>query len=121
MTQKVYVVGLGPGGIEQMTQRAKAALASCDVIAGYHVYIDLIKEDFADKEFLTTGMRKEVDRCKLAIEEALKGKTVAMISSGDAGVYGMAGIMYSSSSRTFQNWKLKLFPVLQLLVQALLF
>ena len=94
MTQKVYVVGLGPGGIEQMTQRAKAALESCDVIAGYHVYIDLIKNDFTGKEFLTTGMRKEVDRCKLAIEEALKGKTVAMISSGDAGVYGMAGIMY---------------------------
>ena len=94
MTQKVYVVGLGPGGIEQMTQRAKAALESCDVIAGYHVYIDLIKNDFAGKEFLTTGMRKEVDRCRLAIEEALKGKTVAMISSGDAGVYGMAGIMY---------------------------
>ncbi len=87
MTQKVYVVGLGPGGIEQMTQRAKAALESCDVIAGYHVYIDLIKNDFTGKEFLTTGMRKEVDRCKLAIEEALKGKTVAMISSGDAGVY----------------------------------
>lgn len=94
MTQKVYVIGLGPGGIEQMTQRAKAALESCDVIAGYHVYIDLIKNDFTGKEFLTTGMRKEVDRCKLAIEEALKGKTVAMISSGDAGVYGMAGIMY---------------------------
>ena len=88
MTQKVYVVGLGPGGIEQMTQRAKAALESCDVIAGYHVYIDLIKNDFTGKEFLTTGMRKEVDRCKLAIEEALKGKTVAMISSGDAGVIG---------------------------------
>ena len=78
MTQKVYVVGLGPGGIEQMTQRAKAALESCDVIAGYHVYIDLIKNDFTGKEFFTTGMRK----------------TVAMISSGDAGVYGMAGIMY---------------------------
>ena len=89
MTQKVYVVGLGPGGIEQMTQRAKAALESCDVIAGYHVYIDLIKNDFTGKEFLTTGMRKEVDRCKLAIEEALKGKTVAMISSGDAGVSGI--------------------------------
>ena len=72
MTQKVYVVGLGPGGIEQMTQRAKAALESCDVIAGYHVYIDLIKNDFTGKEFLTTGMRKEVDRCKLAIEEALR-------------------------------------------------
>ena len=92
--QKVYVVGLGPGGVEQMTTRAKETLAKCDVIAGYHVYINLIKEDFADKEFLSTGMRKEVDRCRLAVEEALKGKTVAMISSGDAGVYGMAGIMY---------------------------
>ena len=88
--QKVYVVGLGPGGVEQMTARAKNTLEKCDVIAGYHVYIDLIKNDFPGKEFLTTGMRKEVDRCRLAVEEALKGKTVAMISSGDAGVYGMA-------------------------------
>ena len=90
---KLYVVGLGPGGVEQMTKRAYDALKSCDVIAGYHVYVNLIKEDFAEKEFLSTGMRKEVDRCKLALDEALKGKTVAMISSGDAGVYGMAGIM----------------------------
>ena len=73
-----------------MTARAKNTLEKCDVIAGYHVYIDLIKNDFPGKEFLTTGMRKEVDRCRLAVEEALKGKTVAMISSGDAGVYGMA-------------------------------
>ena len=92
--QKVYVVGLGPGGVEQMTARAKNTLEKCDVIAGYRGYIDLIKNDFPGKEFLTTGMRKEVDRCRLAVEEALKGKTVAMISSGDAGVYGMAGIMY---------------------------
>lgn len=91
---KLYVVGLGPGGVEQMTKRAYNALQSCDVIAGYHVYVNLIKDDFKDKEFLSTGMRKEVDRCKLALEEALKGKTVAMISSGDAGVYGMAGIMF---------------------------
>ena len=91
---KIFVVGLGPGGVEQMTKRAVDALNSCDVIAGYHVYVNLIKEDFADKKFLSTGMRKEVDRCKLALEEALKGQTVAMISSGDAGVYGMAGIMY---------------------------
>ena len=91
---KIFVVGLGPGGVEQMTKRAIDALNSCDVIAGYHVYVNLIKEDFADKKFLSTGMRKEVDRCKLTLEEALKGQTVAMISSGDAGVYGMAGIMY---------------------------
>lgn len=94
MIKKVYVVGLGPGGIEQMTQRARATLAECDVIAGYHVYLDLIRDEYKDKEFLSTGMRKEVERCKLAIEEALKGRTVAMVSSGDAGVYGMAGIMY---------------------------
>lgn len=94
MTKKVYVVGLGPGGVEQMTTRARETLAACDVIAGYNVYIDLIKEDYKDKEFLSTCMRKEVERCKLAIEEALKGKIVAMVSSGDAGVYGMAGIMY---------------------------
>lgn len=90
---KLYVVGLGPGGVEQMTKRAYDALMNCDVIAGYHVYVNLIKDDFKEKEFLSTGMRKEVDRCKLALDEALKGKTVAMISSGDAGVYGMAGIM----------------------------
>ncbi|NLH46596.1 MAG: precorrin-3B C(17)-methyltransferase [Acholeplasmataceae bacterium] len=98
MTKKVYVVGLGPGGVEQMTKRAQETLAICDVIAGYNVYIDLIKDDYRDKEFLSTGMRKEVERCKLAIDEALKGKTVAMISSGDAGVYGMAGIMYQIAS-----------------------
>ena len=95
MTQKVYVVGLGPGGIEQMTQRAKAAFGKIVMLLQVIMYISiLLKMILQARKFLTTGMRKEVDRCKLAIEEALKGKTVAMISSGDAGVYGMAGIMY---------------------------
>lgn len=92
--KKVYVVGLGPGGVEQMTERAKNILTECDVIAGYTVYLDLIREDFPTKEYLTTGMKREVERCQMAVAEALKGKTVAMVSSGDAGVYGMAGIMY---------------------------
>lgn len=91
---KVYVVGIGPGDITQMTERAKMAMQNSDVIAGYTVYIDLVKEHFPGKEFLSTAMKKETARCRLAIEEALKGKTVSMISSGDAGVYGMAGIMY---------------------------
>ena len=91
---KIYVVGIGPGEYEQMTMRAANALSSCDTIVGYTVYVDLVKAHFADKEFLTTPMRKEVDRCVLAFEEAKKGKTVAMICSGDAGVYGMAGLMY---------------------------
>lgn len=90
---KIYVVGIGPGEYEQMTLRAIRALENCDTIVGYTVYVDLVKEHFAGKEFLTTPMKKEVDRCILAFEEAKKGKTVAMICSGDAGVYGMSGLM----------------------------
>ena len=90
---KIYVVGIGPGAYEQMTVRAAKILADCDVIVGYTVYVDLVKEHFAGIEFLTTPMRKEVERCQMAFEEAGKGKTVAMICSGDAGVYGMAGLM----------------------------
>ncbi|HIS31907.1 MAG TPA: precorrin-3B C(17)-methyltransferase [Candidatus Limivivens intestinipullorum] len=90
---KIYVVGIGPGEYEQMTIKAANILKSCDVIVGYTVYVDLVKEHFSDKEFLTTPMRKETQRCELAFEEARKGKTVAMICSGDAGVYGMAGLM----------------------------
>lgn len=91
---KIYVVGIGPGAYDQMTGRAIRALNESDVIIGYTVYIDLVKDYFAGKEFMTTPMKKEVDRCVLAFEEAKKGKTVSMIRSGDAGVYGMAGLMY---------------------------
>lgn len=91
---KIYVVGIGPGNYEKMTLRAANALNASDVIIGYTVYVDLVKEHFAEKEFLTTPMKKEVDRCVMAFEEAKKGKVVSMICSGDAGVYGMAGLMY---------------------------
>ncbi|MDC7286993.1 precorrin-3B C(17)-methyltransferase [Blautia schinkii] len=91
---KIYVVGIGPGAYEEMTGAAVNALNDSDVIIGYTVYVDLVKEHFAEKEFMTTPMTKEVDRCVLAFEEAQKGKTVSMICSGDAGVYGMAGLMY---------------------------
>lgn len=91
---KIYVVGIGPGEYEQMTLKAIHAMENSDVIIGYTVYVDLVKEHFAGKEFMTTPMKKEVDRCVMAFEEARKGKTVSMICSGDAGVYGMAGLMY---------------------------
>ncbi|KIR01587.1 Cobalt-precorrin-3b C17-methyltransferase [Lachnospiraceae bacterium TWA4] len=94
MSKKIYVVGIGPGEYEQMSIKAANVLKSCDTIIGYTVYVDLVKEHFAGKEFMTTPMRKEVDRCVLAFEEAMKDKTVAMICSGDAGVYGMTGLMY---------------------------
>ena len=87
-------MGIGPGEYEQMTVRAINALKGSDTIIGYTVYVDLVKEHFPGKEFMTTPMKKEVDRCVMAFQEAMKGKTVSMICSGDAGVYGMSGLMY---------------------------
>ncbi len=89
---KLYVVGLGPGSFDGMTQKAHAAILASDVIVGYTVYIDLIRAHFPDKEYRSTPMRKEVDRVRLALELAASGKTVAMVCSGDAGVYGMSGL-----------------------------
>lgn len=77
-----------------MTLKAIHAMEKSEVIIGYTVYVDLVKEHFPGKEFLTTPMKKEVDRCVMAFEEAKKGKVVSMICSGDAGVYGMSGLMY---------------------------
>lgn len=91
---KLYVIGIGPGEYEQMTLKAIHAMEKSEVIIGYTVYVDLLKEHFPGKEFLTTPMKKEVDRCVMAFEEAKKGKVVSMICSGDAGVYGMSGLMY---------------------------
>lgn len=91
---KLYVVGIGPGEAEQITPAAMRALQESDVIAGYTVYVDLVREQLEGKTFLTTPMKREVDRCRMAIEQAVSGKTVAMVCSGDAGVYGMAGLIY---------------------------
>ena len=91
---KIRVVGIGPGDYEEMTVRAVNALNACEVIVGYHVYVDLVKAHFPDKEFHTTPMRREVDRCRIALDLAREGRDVAMICSGDAGVYGMAGLIY---------------------------
>ena len=91
---KLYVVGIGPGAAEEMTLRAMRTLEQAQVIVGYSVYTDLIKPLFPDKEYLQTPMRREAERCRMAIEAARGGKTVAMVCSGDAGVYGMAGLVY---------------------------
>ena len=70
---RVYVVGIGPGAGKQMTEEAREVLNACDTIIGYTVYVDLVKEQFPEKEFLTTPMKQEVKRCKMAFEEAMKG------------------------------------------------
>lgn len=94
---QIYVVGMGPGSELQMTLEAQQVLQSCDTIVGYTVYVELLRMSLPDKEYLTTPMRQEVDRCRMAFEEAQKGKRVAMVCSGDAGVYGMSGLMLELS------------------------
>lgn len=90
---KLYVVGLGPGEQSQMTLKALEAIKNSDTIVGYNVYVDLIKDLVHEKEIITTPMKREIDRCHMAVEAAIDGKNVSMISSGDAGIYGMAGLV----------------------------
>ncbi|MBQ7216697.1 MAG: precorrin-3B C(17)-methyltransferase [Synergistaceae bacterium] len=89
----IYVVGIGPGGLDEITPRAMEAMKSCDVIVGYTRYVELVRDIFPDKDFITSGMRSELERCTAALNASLSGKNAALISSGDAGVYGMAGLM----------------------------
>lgn len=88
---KLFLVGIGPGSVDGMTQAAKAALEQSEVLCGYTVYLDLVRQQYPDKETYTTPMTRELERCRWAIDRAAEGKTVAMLCSGDAGVYGMAG------------------------------
>ena len=90
---KVIVVGLGPGDPGKMTVEAQEALRGADLICGYTVYVDLARAVVPDKPVLVTGMTKEIDRCRAALEEASSGKSVAVVCSGDAGVYGMSGLV----------------------------
>lgn len=94
MKHKIYVVGMGPGTEEMMTGEALAALEASSVLVGYGVYLDLLGPRFKEKELLSTPMRQEEQRCRMCFEEAMKGKQVSMICSGDAGIYGMASLMY---------------------------
>lgn len=94
MKNKIYIVGMGPGKEEMMTGEALQVLEQSDVIVGYTVYLDLLGERFREKELLSTPMRQEEERCRLCFEEAEKGKRVSLVCSGDAGIYGMASLMY---------------------------
>jgi precorrin-3B C17-methyltransferase len=86
------VVGIGPGGPLDRTRRAEAAIAASGVIVGYTRYLELIADLTSNKKLVSSGMRQETERCRKALEEARSGETVALISSGDPGIYGMAGL-----------------------------
>ncbi|AKS37573.1 cobalt-precorrin-3B C(17)-methyltransferase [Anoxybacillus gonensis] len=94
MAGKLFVVGFGPGSVDHMTKRAREAIEESDVIVGYKTYVDLVMDLIHGKEVICTGMTEEVSRAQEAIKQAERGKKVAVISSGDAGLYGMAGLVY---------------------------
>ncbi|MDF2504267.1 MULTISPECIES: precorrin-3B C(17)-methyltransferase [Clostridium] len=89
---KLYIVGIGPGGLKHMTIKAKEVIEESEIIVGYTKYIDLIRPLIEDKEIFSTGMMKEEERCREALRLS-KDKVVAIISTGDAGIYGMAGLV----------------------------
>lgn len=91
---KIYVVGTGPGDISHITPSAQQAIAGSDIVVGYSAYVELIKDLVEGKEVFSTGMTQEIDRCRKAVELALGGKIVSVISGGDPGIYAMAGLVF---------------------------
>ncbi|EFB0931900.1 precorrin-3B C(17)-methyltransferase [Listeria monocytogenes] len=106
----IYVIGIGPGDKRLMTGEALQAIEDAEVIVGYVTYIKLIKELIKDKEVVKTGMRREIDRCQEAVDIALTGKKVAVVSSGDAGIYGMAGLVLELAEKSNPDLEVKVIP-----------
>ncbi|MHB8481644.1 MAG: precorrin-3B C(17)-methyltransferase [Nitrospiria bacterium] len=91
---ELYLVGFGPGSHNHLTFRARQAIAQANVVVGYRTYIDLVEDLLEGKEIISTGMTEEIDRARSAVERAQKGDKVALVSSGDVGIYGMAGLVF---------------------------
>lgn len=106
---KIYVVGLGPGKSDFMTFQAKTALENSQLIVGYTKYIDLIKDEFKEKDFFDNGMMKETERCAYALEQASSGKIVSVVCSGDSGVYGMASLVLELSVK-YKDIEIEIVP-----------
>jgi len=107
---KIYVVGIGPGDVEHLTGKAIEVIKESDVVIGYKTYINLIKGLLVGKEVYSLGMKKEILRCQISLDHASDGKKVALISSGDAGVYGMAGIMLQLKEQKNSNIPVEVIP-----------
>lgn len=107
---KIYIIGTGPGAIEYMCGKALEAIRVSEVVVGYKTYIDLIIHLLEGKEVVSSGMRKEVERCAQVIEIASTGKTVCLVSSGDPGVYGMAGILLEMLAATNKHIDVEVVP-----------
>lgn len=111
MSHKIYAVGLGPGCPAMLSPRAKEVLENCDTIAGYRSYLEQIPDLIENKQIIASGMRQELDRCRTALEAAKAGASVAVVSSGDPGIYGMAGLLMElSEAEEFQGIEVEVVP-----------
>ncbi len=99
MTGKLFIVGVGPGHHDHMTFRAKEAIAQSDTIVGYETYVNLVRDLIDGKTVYRYAMTQEVERAQQCIDLARSGKTVSLVSSGDPGIYGMAGLIYETLAK----------------------
>ena len=106
---KLYIVGTGAGNAGGMTLDAQSAIQASDIVVGYTLYVELLRSIFPEKNYLSTGMKSEAERVNLALSEAQNGKTVALICSGDSGVYGMAGLALELSDN-YTNIDIEIVP-----------
>ncbi len=104
------MVGIGSGDPLDRTHKAERAIANASVIVGYHRYVQLIEDLCAGKQIFQSGMRKERDRCRIALEQAACGSRVALISSGDPGIYGMAGLLIETAHHIGSKAAIEIIP-----------
>lgn len=104
------VIGIGPGSEAMMTGEAIEALKDAEIVVGYKTYTHLVKPLVGDKEVIKTGMCKEIERCEWAIDLAQQGKKVAMVCSGDSGIYGMAGLILEIVTKRQLDIKVRIVP-----------
>ncbi len=107
---KLYVIGIGPGGPDDRTRRAEKAIAASNVVAGYKMYLGLVEDLTEGKELISSGMTREVERCRAALERAAQGNVVSLVSSGDAGIYGMAGLALELNNALKLNVDIEVIP-----------
>lgn len=107
--KRLFVVGIGPGDEEKITLNAMETLKESDVIAGYTLYCEIVKKYLPDKEFISTGMTGEEKRVEMALEKANEGFTVSLVCSGDAGVYGLAGLAFEIGEK-FPDVEIQVIP-----------
>ena len=107
---KVYVIGIGPGSPDYLTGKAVKALKDSDLVIGYRLYVEQVAELVEGKETLNSAMGREVDRCRQAVEQALKGKKVALVSGGDPGIYGMAGLLLQVLQENRERPEVEIIP-----------